>query len=513
MPMKRVAFRSNKVGAVALLAATGLAVIAVAQEGPGASNPPPVDGYIEEGAHALFLPHMEFPNDQGTLAVTYEGEAFNTAGHPFFTPGANGRACVTCHQPIDAMSISTKTLNARWDATGGADPVFDMSDGGNCPNLSREDRASHSLLLDRGLFRIGLPWPPKDAAGNVIEPEFTIEVMADPTGCNTDPVYGLTSDNPTVSVYRRARMAANVRYMESAQAPQNTKTGLPLVRDPVTGIHSSMSIMSDARVTSLAQQAQDASSTHMGMPISRSYADVLVEFQRKVHAAQMSSNVGGRFDAPNTPRALGVKSLIEGRGNPPINGNDTDTGVFFLMDEWKGTAEARYSEAEAYKASVARGYDVFFLKPLWLRDTFGINNIGLGNPYKQTCAFCHNTQGTGHDDVPGWMDLGTNNFPHAAASPELPTFKITCKDTAAPHPYLGRVIYTHDPGRALISGQCIDVGSLVMQQFRGLGSRAPYFASGSAQSVREVVDFYDRRFNVGYTDQEKTDLVNFLLAL
>jgi cytochrome c peroxidase len=52
-----------------------------------------------------------------------------------------------------------------------------------------------------------------------------------------------------------------------------------------------------------------------------------------------------------------------------------------------------------------------------------------------------------------------------------------------------------------------------MQQFRGLGSRAPYFANGSAKSIREVVDFYDRRFNVGYTDEEKADLVNFLLAL
>jgi hypothetical protein len=511
--MKRLGPRSNMVDALILIAATGLAVIAAAQQRPGASNPSPVTGFIEPGASVLFLPYMEFQNDQGSIAVTYEGEAFDTANHPFFVPGANGRACVSCHQPRDAMSISAKTLNERWDATKGMDPLFTMSDGGNCPNLSREDRASHSLLLDRGLFRIGLAWPPKDALGKVIEPEFTIEVAADPTGCNTDPVYGLTSATPTVSVYRRARMAANVRYLESAQAPQNTKTGLPLARDPVTGIHSSMSIMSDARVTSLAQQAQDASATHMGVPISRSRADVLVAFERKVHAAQQSSNVGGRFDVPNTPRAFGVKALIEGRGNPPVNGNDSDTGVFYLMDEWKGSAEARFSEAAAYHASVARGYDIFFLKPLWLRDTFGINNIGLGNPYKQTCAFCHNTQVTGHDDVPGWMDLGTNNFPHAAASPELPTFKITCKDTAAPHPYLGREIYTHDPGRALISGKCSDVGSLVMQQFRGLGSRAPYFANGSAKSVREVVDFYDRRFNVGYTDEEKTDLVNFLLAL
>ena len=75
------------------------------------------------------------------------------------------------------------------------------------------------------------------------------------------------------------------------------------------------------------------------------------------------------------------------------------------------------------------------------------------------------------------------------------------------------MIYTQDPGRALITGKCHDVGSIVMQQFRGLAARAPYFANGSAGSLRELVDFYDRRFNIGYTDRERDDLINFLSAL
>ena len=52
-----------------------------------------------------------------------------------------------------------------------------------------------------------------------------------------------------------------------------------------------------------------------------------------------------------------------------------------------------------------------------------------------------------------------------------------------------------------------------MQQFRGLAARAPYFANGSAESLRDLVDFYDRRFNIGYTAQERDDLINFLSAL
>ncbi len=53
----------------------------------------------------------------------------------------------------------------------------------------------------------------------------------------------------------------------------------------------------------------------------------------------------------------------------------------------------------------------------------------------------------------------------------------------------------------------------MIQQFRGLAARAPYFSNGSAATLREIVDFYDRRFNIGYTEQEKNDLVNFLSVL
>ena len=88
-----------------------------------------------------------------------------------------------------------------------------------------------------------------------------------------------------------------------------------------------------------------------------------------------------------------------------------------------------------------------------------------------------------------------------------------CKASVPPHPFLGRVIYTQDPGRALISGKCNDVGTIVMQQMRGLAARAPYFSNGSAANLREMVDFYDRRFNIGFTDRERDDLINFMSAL
>jgi cytochrome c peroxidase len=79
--------------------------------------------------------------------------------------------------------------------------------------------------------------------------------------------------------------------------------------------------------------------------------------------------------------------------------------------------------------------------------------------------------------------------------------------------FLGRVIYTHDPGRALITGRCLDIGAIIMQQFRGLAARAPYFSNGSAATLRDLVDYYDKRFEANYTEQEKQDLINFLGVL
>ena len=161
-------------------------------------------------------------------------------------------------------------------------------------------------------------------------------------------------------------------------------------------------------------------------------------------------------------------------------------------------------------------------RTFWIRDSMHLNTVGLGNPAKRTCATCHGMHMTGMDTANGWMDIGSTNLPWASevplnpwteAKPQMPLFRITCKATVAPHPFLGRVIYTQDPGRALISGQCNDVGTIVMQQFRGLSARAPYFSNGSAGTLRELVDFYDRRYSIGLSEQERQDLVNFLGAL
>jgi hypothetical protein len=452
---------------------------------------------------------------------------YATKGHPFFEPiGTNGRACITCHQPADAMSLSLRSVRERWASTGGRDPLFAAVDGANCPTLPAADPRSHSLLLERGLFRLALPWPPRRADGTAIDPEFTIEVVRDPTGCNTDPIYGLQSPNPSISVFRRPRPLANTKYTTHQNfgvGPFVTKNGTPAAVDPETGRPTSMNLMADARVPTLALQAQDAARQHLQMAGSLTAAQLarIVEFERQVYVAQVTSSTAGSLVGPDGPPAFGPRNLAAGEAG--VLGNNTTRFVFPLGARWgSGFGVSAEDPRRAARESIARGHDLFMFRTFWIRDSMHLNTVGLGNPTKRTCATCHGMHMTGMDTANGWMDIGTTNLPWASevplnpwneAKPQLPLFRVTCKADVRPHPFLGRVIYTQDPGRALISGLCNDVGTIVIQQFRGLAARAPYFSNGSAATLRELVDFYDRRYNIGFSEQERQDLVNFLGAL
>jgi len=76
-----------------------------------------------------------------------------------------------------------------------------------------------------------------------------------------------------------------------------------------------------------------------------------------------------------------------------------------------------------------------------------------------------------------------------------------------------QTVTTTDPGRALITGKWSDIGKTKGPVLRGLASRAPYFHNGSAETLLDAVEFYNTRFTIGLTGQEKTDLVNFLSVL
>jgi len=475
------------------------------------------------GEEHLIGEELEFANADGRLRLINTGDPINTAGHPFFEPlGQNGRACVTCHQPSDAMSLSVTTIRAQWDATDGKDPLFAAIDGSNCPSLPQGVEASHSLLLTKGLFRIPRPWPPKAADGSDIEPEFELEVISDPTGCNLDPEYGMFSDNPAISVFRRPRPMANMKYLltlPNGVAPHeyfmyNDKSLLP--KDPEAGEFVSVQLMSDGRLPTLRGQATDAGFGHLEMfaALTEDELRQIEAFERAIYVAQGFSNQAGELSVPGTPPGLGPEAMRDGPpgelGNNPVN---RVFGTFAMWLNPRGEGDGEPTPQEEFRASVARGANVFFDKRFLIQDVGVYNDKGLGNPFKRSCASgCHNTVLAGMDLAPGFMDLGLNNWPWNRRE-DLPLFKATCRDDAVPQSYLGRVIYTHDPGRALVTGKCSDIGASMTQQMRGLAARAPYFMGGEADNLREMVDFYDRRFNIRYTEQEKQDLVNFMSVL
>jgi hypothetical protein len=474
---------------------------------PGQISPPPFK-WLPAGAELVLTGELAFDNGSGRLGILNADGPVNTKGHAFFQPlGTNGRACVTCHQPANAMSLSVDTIQERWRATNGKDALFAAIDGSDNPSAPQDRESSHSLLLNRGLFRVGLPWPPVQNPA----PEFTIEIVRDPTGVNRDSVWGLKSATPTVSVFRRPRPVANLKYV---LAPDNgvfnVKLGVLLDRDPSSGKPVSMNMMADARAGTLAIQAEGAYRDHQEGKgqLRPDQLNQITAFESQVYAAQIYDKAAKDLIEPNGPGALGPMNLLRemaGVLNSPAK------PVFITFDQWKSDTE--------FRQSVARGNDIFLNRTFWVRDVAHINSIGLGNPAKRSCAVCHNAVMSGMDRAPGWVDLGTTNFPTWTEpktwneAGELPVFKLTCRPEAKPHPFLGRVIYTSDPGRALITGRCADIGAITMGQFRGLAARAPYFANGSAKSLIELVDYYDRRFDMRLTEQEKEDLVNFLRVL
>jgi cytochrome c peroxidase len=108
----------------------------------------------------------------------------------------------------------------------------------------------------------------------------------------------------------------------------------------------------------------------------------------------------------------------------------------------------------------------------------------------------------------GIADAGANTPPALDIS-GLPVFTLQCTKG----PLKGQTFVVTDPGRALISGNCADIGKLKGPILRGLAARAPYFHNGSAATLLDVVNFYDQRFGIGFTGQQRSDLINFLNAL
>ena len=132
-------------------------------------------------------------------------------------------------------------------------------------------------------------------------------------------------------------------------------------------------------------------------------------------------------------------------------------------------------------------------------------NDALGRPQIQgTCTTCHDTPNVGDHSVAMALDIGLSDA--SQRTPDMPLYTLRNNAT-------GETVQTTDPGKALITGKWADIGKFKGPILRAVSLRAPYFHNGSAATLDDVLDFYEGRFGLGLTVQERADLVAFLHAL
>jgi cytochrome c peroxidase len=167
----------------------------------------------------------------------------------------------------------------------------------------------------------------------------------------------------------------------------------------------------------------------------------------------------------------------------------------------------------AYGRSIANGQRLFNTTKINITGVAGLNDVLNEPTIPGFCGTCHDTPNVGNHSVKAPLNIGIANAgvnaPPALDISGLPVFTLRCTSG----PLAGQLFQVTDPGRALISGDCADIGKVKGPILRGLAARAPYFHNGSAATLLDVVNFYDKRFSIGFTTQEKEDLVNFLNAL
>src|SRR5581483_8987731 len=97
---------SNFRCAAALAVAFTSSLAAQSQSPYNAVNP-----WWQAGQGTVVPRLLDWENPSGQLRIQNQLGDVTTADHPFFNAlGTNGRACATCHQPANAMSVGTALL-------------------------------------------------------------------------------------------------------------------------------------------------------------------------------------------------------------------------------------------------------------------------------------------------------------------------------------------------------------------------------------------------------------------
>jgi cytochrome c peroxidase len=478
------------------------------------------------------IPKLQvFGDPDGAFASINSAGPTNTSTNPFFQEmGTNGRTCVTCHQPSDAFSITPPHLQQRFVATNGTDPVFRPVDGATCPTADvstvEKRREAYKLLLNRGLIRIFLSVP---ATAN-----YEVTSVSNPYGCNATDV---------ISVYRRPLPTTNLSFLSAVMFDGRESTPLTGTTKIVYSNYPS-SLMSD-----LAHQSVDATVTHAqgdGTRPTAAEQQEIVNFETQLYTAQLFDFRAGLLNqdgATGGPALLttqpffitinsSVNALVPALEQPgglvtPGDGQFTPD-IFNLYEAWTQQKGGYYGDIAEPRQSIVRGEALFNSLQIPITGVAGINDdvtagglVAGGIPTLQgTCGTCHDTPNVGNHSFPTPLNIGTGDPNPSSLSVNLggldvsylPQITVCLKDSTTGLP-TSNCKTTTDLGQALIDGNFDHVGKIKGPILRGLAGRAPYFHNGAAATLLDVVNFYNTRFTLNLTDQQKRDLVAFLKTL
>ncbi len=552
-------------GGTAYAQASRGATIGMAQIARSARSAPTLLQILIGQTPATIPANISFLDPTGVISSFLPTGPVSTDSNPFFSTAitSNGRSCFTCHTPQSGWAISPPQIATVFLASRGRSPLFQPVDAANCPDtpgatnpLSPKFLAAHSQLFKRGNFRIALNAPnplspPGTLTFNGSSPEWVMIVKSDPTGCENDPTYGLPAG--LASVYRRPLPSANVAFLNpGARGPTN------------------FNIMWDAREPSLENQFINATEFHGQTTISPVDTDAQAgaDFQLGVFTAQSANFPAGDLTGGDGSGAAGGPELLfDSRLNVPSSNGIPIPGECFSLEPLDGqnafcpgifgrpdafTIYSSFANASTtttpqmqQRASIAWGEAIFNSVKFTINDVAGLddvlNPVGPTNPpggpnstVVGTCATCHNNLNVGNDNFldpkrTGIMDNSNNTNDALPPSSDFPLFAFYCPSGSMNffsnpvqssycqllpgQPTTCDEFDTTDPGLGLITGRCNDLGKMKVPVLRGLASRAPYFHGGNVPSLAALVDFYNKRFNIGLSAQQKADLVNFLNAL
>src|ERR1700683_2103415 len=454
--------------------------------------------------------------DQVGVLESSSTNRFNTGStNAFFANlGTNGRACGTCH--VEANAWTFTPLHAQRLARN--DSLFAPVDGSDCPPLSSNQEpnsANSSMVVKYAVIRIQLAIP---ATAN-----FTLASATNPKGCAIPP--GSQTISGDLFLFRRPPPSANLQLL-SALMWDGRETLEKITTQP--GGESLAPLLFD-----LADQANTATTTHaQGAPIigAQAQQDIL-NFETGLYTAQVVlvpdvgvalldlGAKGGAYYLQNTVTpafAIGVNNPLI----PPF----TNT-IFTIFSAWEPTSP-EYRRLPPVQQAIGRGEAIFNNTTFTIHDVPGINSVPsdpfyngadplAGQDVVAGCGLCHNNPNVGNHSTSLPINIGitmarpTNNDGSANTALDLanlPIYTLTNSLT-------GATVQVTDPGKAMISGNWMDIGKTKGPVLRGLAARAPYFHNGSAKDLPAVVNFYNQRFNIGLTPQQQSDLVTFLEAL